>query len=164
MSLHLREIPPPNRTCGPWPSPSQRSSTTPSPTDDLLGISCTRRCPSRGSTDISSTVRDYAENINASPERLAEIEDRLALLDRLKRKYGRTLLQPRRRILADRGSDAHRRLPRADPQRLSRRPGRAREAHQGAARLEAHDRRRMSRRSRRATLLRRPSAHARSGP
>lgn len=41
--------------------------------------------------DVSSTVRDYAEGINASPERLAEIEDRLALLDRLKRKYGQTL-------------------------------------------------------------------------
>ncbi len=38
--------------------------------------------------DVSSTLRDYAERINASPERLAEIEDRLALLDRLKRKYG----------------------------------------------------------------------------
>ncbi len=41
--------------------------------------------------DVSATVRDYAENIQASPERLAEIEDRLAALDRLKRKYGQTL-------------------------------------------------------------------------
>jgi DNA repair protein RecN (Recombination protein N) len=41
--------------------------------------------------DVSATVRDYAEGINASPERLAEIEDRLALLDRLKRKYGATV-------------------------------------------------------------------------
>jgi len=41
--------------------------------------------------DVSATVRDYAEGINASPERLAEIEDRLALLDRLKRKYGKTV-------------------------------------------------------------------------
>jgi DNA repair protein RecN (Recombination protein N) len=41
--------------------------------------------------DIASTLRDYAEGINASPERLAEIEDRLALLDRLKRKYGHTI-------------------------------------------------------------------------
>ncbi len=41
--------------------------------------------------DIASTLRDYAESINASPERLAEIEDRLALLDRLKRKYGKTI-------------------------------------------------------------------------
>lgn len=41
--------------------------------------------------DIAATVRDYAEGINASPDRLAEIEDRLALLDRLKRKYGHTI-------------------------------------------------------------------------
>ncbi len=41
--------------------------------------------------DIGASVRDYAEGINASPERLAEIEDRLALVDRLKRKYGKTV-------------------------------------------------------------------------
>ena len=41
--------------------------------------------------DVSSSLRDYAEGINASPERLSEIEDRLALLDRLKRKYGHTV-------------------------------------------------------------------------
>jgi DNA repair protein RecN (Recombination protein N) len=38
--------------------------------------------------DVSATARDYAEGIDASPERLAQVEDRLALLDRLKRKYG----------------------------------------------------------------------------
>ncbi len=43
--------------------------------------------------DLSATVRDYAENINASPERLEQIEDRLATLDKLKRKYGRTLVE-----------------------------------------------------------------------
>ncbi len=43
--------------------------------------------------DVSATLRDYAEGINASPERLAEIEDRLALLDRLKRKYGHTVAE-----------------------------------------------------------------------
>ena len=42
-------------------------------------------------SDIAASLRDYAEGINASPERLAEIEDRLALLDRLKRKYGATV-------------------------------------------------------------------------
>ena len=41
--------------------------------------------------DVSVTLRDYAGGIDASPERLAEIEDRLALLDRLKRKYGQSL-------------------------------------------------------------------------
>jgi DNA repair protein RecN (Recombination protein N) len=40
--------------------------------------------------DISTTVRDYADAIDASPERLAQVEDRLALFDRLKRKYGAT--------------------------------------------------------------------------
>ena len=44
-------------------------------------------------SDISATLRDYAEGINAGPERLAEIEDRLALLDRLKRKYGKTVTE-----------------------------------------------------------------------
>jgi DNA repair protein RecN (Recombination protein N) len=39
--------------------------------------------------DVSATVRDYAGGINASPERLSEIEDRLALLDKLKRKYAK---------------------------------------------------------------------------
>ena len=38
--------------------------------------------------DASAMARDYAEGIDASPERLAQVEDRLALLDRLKRKYG----------------------------------------------------------------------------
>ncbi len=38
--------------------------------------------------DIGQRLRDYAEGIEASPERLAEVEDRLAALDRLKRKYG----------------------------------------------------------------------------
>ena len=41
--------------------------------------------------DVGATVRDYAGGIHASPEHLAQVEDRLALLDRLKRKYGRTL-------------------------------------------------------------------------
>ena len=43
--------------------------------------------------DVGATLRDYAGGIQASPERLAEIEDRLAVLDRLKRKYGPTLVQ-----------------------------------------------------------------------
>jgi DNA repair protein RecN (Recombination protein N) len=44
-------------------------------------------------SDVASSLRDYAERINASPERLAEIEDRLAILDRLKRKYGKTVAE-----------------------------------------------------------------------
>jgi DNA repair protein RecN (Recombination protein N) len=43
--------------------------------------------------DVGATLRDYAGGIQASPERLAELEDRLALLHRLKRKYGPTLAE-----------------------------------------------------------------------
>ncbi|PYX29202.1 MAG: DNA repair protein RecN [Acidobacteria bacterium] len=43
--------------------------------------------------DVGATLRDYAGGIQASPERLAELEDRLALVDRLKRKYGPTLAE-----------------------------------------------------------------------
>lgn len=43
--------------------------------------------------DVGATLRDYASGIQASPERLAELEERLVLLDRLKRKYGPELKQ-----------------------------------------------------------------------
>jgi DNA repair protein RecN (Recombination protein N) len=55
--------------------------------------------------DVSASLRDYAEGINASPERLEEIEDRLALLDRLKRKYGKTVAE-----VAEFGEDVARKL------------------------------------------------------
>lgn len=41
--------------------------------------------------DVGASLRDYAGGIESSPEHLAEIEDRLALLDRMKRKYGPSL-------------------------------------------------------------------------
>ena len=74
--------------------------------------------------DLAATLRDYAESIDASPERLAEIEDRLALLDRLKRKYGHI---PRRgRRLRRRRCPKARRSgrPRRNPQNPPRRPRR----------------------------------------
>jgi DNA repair protein RecN (Recombination protein N) len=43
--------------------------------------------------DAAATLRDFAGKITASPERLGEIEDRLAALERLKRKYGPTLAE-----------------------------------------------------------------------
>jgi DNA repair protein RecN (Recombination protein N) len=55
--------------------------------------------------DVSAGVRDFADKVHASPERLEEIEDRLAALDRLKRKYGATLVEVMRF-----GEDAARRL------------------------------------------------------
>jgi DNA repair protein RecN (Recombination protein N) len=41
--------------------------------------------------DLAGFLRMYADGIEASPARLQEVEERLALLERLKRKYGPTL-------------------------------------------------------------------------
>jgi len=41
--------------------------------------------------DLSFSLRDFADKLEFSPVRLAEIDDRLAELSRLKRKYGGTL-------------------------------------------------------------------------
>jgi DNA repair protein RecN (Recombination protein N) len=41
--------------------------------------------------DAALFLRDHLAKVNNQPGRLAEIEDRLALLDRLKRKYGKTV-------------------------------------------------------------------------
>ncbi len=41
--------------------------------------------------DLATLLRGYAANLDASPARLQEVEDRLAALERLKRKHGPTL-------------------------------------------------------------------------
>jgi len=41
--------------------------------------------------DLASFLRAYADGVDASPARLQEVEDRLARLERLKRKYGPAL-------------------------------------------------------------------------
>jgi DNA repair protein RecN (Recombination protein N) len=41
--------------------------------------------------DLAFFLRSYADTVDASPARLQEVENRLALLERLKRKYGPTL-------------------------------------------------------------------------
>ena len=41
--------------------------------------------------DASLSLRDYLEQLDANPQRLEQVEDRLSVLDRLKRKYGPTL-------------------------------------------------------------------------
>lgn len=41
--------------------------------------------------DTAYFLRDYIDGVNLSPERLQEVEDRLAELDRLRRKYGTDL-------------------------------------------------------------------------
>jgi DNA repair protein RecN (Recombination protein N) len=45
--------------------------------------------------DLAFFLRQYVSSIDASPERLQEVEDRLASLERLKRKYGPTLAEVR---------------------------------------------------------------------
>ncbi len=41
--------------------------------------------------DLAFFLRGYADSVDASPERLQQVEDRLALLERLKRKHGPSL-------------------------------------------------------------------------
>lgn len=41
--------------------------------------------------DLALTLRSYRETIDASPDRLQQVEERLALIERLKRKHGSTL-------------------------------------------------------------------------
>ena len=62
--------------------------------------------------DLAFHARDYGRRIDASPGRLREVEDRLAALERLKRKFGRTLgdviergqaLSRERELLSDSG-------------------------------------------------------------
>jgi DNA repair protein RecN (Recombination protein N) len=43
--------------------------------------------------EVAATLRDFAGGMDASPERLAEVEERLAALDKLRRKYGNSLDQ-----------------------------------------------------------------------
>jgi DNA repair protein RecN (Recombination protein N) len=56
--------------------------------------------------DLASLLRGYAANLDASPQRLQEVEDRLALLERLKRKYGPTLADVLERQVAFRAQVA----------------------------------------------------------
>ncbi len=52
--------------------------------------------------DLAIFLRHYADGIDASPGRLQEVEDRLAVIDRLKRKHGPSLddVRERGRVLA----------------------------------------------------------------
>ena len=42
-------------------------------------------------TEISSTARNFAESIDVDPQRLEEVQQRIALLQDIRRKYGKTL-------------------------------------------------------------------------
>lgn len=54
--------------------------------------------------DLADYLREYREHIDSSPDRLQEVEDRLAVLERLKRKYGPGLDQVIERRLELRSS------------------------------------------------------------
>ena len=41
--------------------------------------------------EVAKSLRDYTQRIEFDPERLAKIEDRLDLINRLKKKYGATI-------------------------------------------------------------------------
>jgi DNA repair protein RecN (Recombination protein N) len=104
--------------------------------------------------ELAFALRDYASSLDASPERLQHIEDRLAQIERLKRRYGPTLdevLDKRSAIdaelqaldtSADRAADLSRRmtdardlyLAAARPLALARREAAARFSRQ----LEQH--------------------------
>ncbi len=51
----------------------------------------TLRSATIGVDDASDAIRDYMDKLEADPKRLDEIESRLALIERLKRKYGSDL-------------------------------------------------------------------------
>src|SRR5580765_3457730 len=56
--------------------------------------------------DLAFFLRRYADGIDASPGRLQQVEDRLVLLERLKRKYGPTLqdvIERRAQLTRERG-------------------------------------------------------------
>ncbi len=99
--------------------------------------------------DFAATLRGFADGLNFSPQRLAEVEDRLAELSRLKRKYGGTvesalehLARSRERLASLEGSDER-------AEELSRRLKGAREAYLAAARRVGAERRKAAERLRR---------------
>ena len=71
--------------------------------------------------DLAFFLRSYGDAVDASPARLQQVEDRLALLERLKRKYGPTLQDvidkgqtlERERTLLTRGGERAEELQRA---------------------------------------------------
>ncbi len=93
--------------------------------------------------DLASFLREYGTHIESAPDRLQDLEDRLAAIERLKRKYGPTLAD----VLERRGRCA-RELAALDSSAetiadLERRLGAAAERYLAAASaLSAHRRRR----------------------
>ena len=57
----------------------------------LEDIAETLRAATIGIDEASDRIRDYLDRLEADPQRLEDVESRLALIERLKRKYGSTL-------------------------------------------------------------------------
>jgi DNA repair protein RecN (Recombination protein N) len=57
----------------------------------LQPVAETLQSASIGVEDASDAIRDYLDKLEADPQRLEQIESRLALIERLKRKYGGAL-------------------------------------------------------------------------
>ncbi|MCS6952720.1 MAG: DNA repair protein RecN [Bryobacterales bacterium] len=58
---------------------------------ELASLADGLRAAELAAEETALALRDYLSRLEASPERLEEVEARLALLDKLKRKYGATL-------------------------------------------------------------------------
>lgn len=91
--------------------------------------------------DLARALGDYLGRIEADPSRLDEVEERLALLDRLKRKYGGTVNEVL--AFAARASEDLARLEHADERReaVGRELASAGEAYRKAAAALSRDRR-----------------------
>jgi DNA repair protein RecN (Recombination protein N) len=84
--------------------------------------------------DLAFFLRSYGADINASPDRLQVVEDRLASIERLKKKYGPTLADVMARQAALREDLAALDANDERAARLERQAGEAREAFVHAAR------------------------------
>lgn len=99
--------------------------------------------------DLAFFLRGYGDGVDASPERLRDVEDRLVLLERLKRKYGPTLddvlargcaLAKERDLLGDAGGGAEelaRRLEEVEKVYLEAATELSRKRHTAARRFAA---------------------------
>jgi DNA repair protein RecN (Recombination protein N) len=61
--------------------------------DSLRGVIDTLKPAEIAISEASTTLRDYLGHIEADPARLEEVESRLAVIDKLKRKYGSSVEQ-----------------------------------------------------------------------
>jgi DNA repair protein RecN (Recombination protein N) len=95
--------------------------------------------------DLSLALRDYRDDLASSPGRLDEIESRLALIERLKRKYGGSVaevLEFGRRCRAELADIAN---PEERRRLLEGRRASASDAFQGAAKVVSDGRRKAAR-------------------